>query len=243
MGRNTQEWTETSVERTRAREEQERLRQQRDNAIQQRDAEVVELNKNLEARYWALQTILETGLARQPAIDFDALKDRTPYSPFVAPPHLSKPTPEPSLEAFTPAPLTFFGKLFGQQKHARRVNRELQAYQDAFIRHQQTERERLKDLEHVTTGHERRDRKHAEKLYRQHAKVDEFERRYRRGEPAAISSYCELVLAASPYPPGCPAEFQLAYIPDSKQVVVNYRLPPVRCNTGGKRLSLPEGPG
>ncbi len=225
MAQIAQEWTDEAAARERARQEQERLRQQQADAIQQGEAEAAELNKNLEARYWALQRILETGLARQPEIHFDSLKDRTPYPAFVAPPHIAESAPEQSRPAFMPRPITLFGKLFGKQRHARAVARGLQAYQDAYIRREQAERERLKVLDRLAAKHKRGEREHAERLSRQHTEVDEFETRYRSGEAAAISSYCEVVLSASPYPAGCPAAFRLAYAPDSKQVAVNYQLP------------------
>lgn len=225
MAQKAQERAHAAAVRERARQERESLRRQQADAVQQREAEVAELNQNLEARYRALQTILETGLARQPGIEFDSLKDKTPYPRFAVPPHISEPTPEPSPEAFAPAPLTFFGKLFGKQKHARAVVCGSHAYRDACIEREQAERERLNELDQLTADHERGDHKHAERLSRQHAEVDEFERQYRCGEPSAISSYCELVLTASPHPEACPGGFRLAYVPDSKQVVVNYQLP------------------
>ncbi len=219
------EWTDAVAVRERVRQEQDRVSRQQADVIQQGEAEVAVLNKNLEARSWALQTILETGLARRPELDFDSLKDRTPYPPFVAPPHIAESAPLPSRQTFMPRPITLFGKMFGKQRHARAVARGLQAYQDACIRRDQAERERLKERDRLTAEHERGDRDHTERLSRQHAEIDEFERRYRSGEAAAIASCCELVLSASPYPEGCPAEFRLAYEPDSKQVVVNYQLP------------------
>jgi len=224
---HTQEWPDAAGTHERARQEQERVRRQQAEDIQQGEAEAADLNKKLEARYWALQTILETGLARQPEIDFDSLKDRSAYPPFIVPPHVSKPAPEPSPEAFAPTPITVFGKLFGKQRYARAVARGVHAYQDARAQREQAERERLKVRGRLTAEHERGDREHAERLSRQHAEVDELEQRYRSGEAAAIASYCELVLAASPYPEGCPADFRLGYVPDSKQVVVNYQLPTI----------------
>jgi len=225
MAQIAQEWAEAAAARERARQEQERVRRQQADVMRRGEAQAAELNKKLEARYWALQTILETGLARQPEIDFDSLKDRTPYPPLVAPPHIAESAPEPSLPAFMPRPITLFGKLFGGQRHARAVARGVQAYQDACIRRDEAERERLKELDRLIAGHEQGGREHAEWLSHQHAEVDEFQRRYRSGEPVAIASYCELVLATSPYPEGCPAEFRLVCVPGSKQVVVNYQLP------------------
>ena len=62
---------------------------------------------------------------------------------------------------------------------------------------------------------------------KQHAEIDAFEADYRRGDLDAVVSYCSMVLESSGYPEGFPQQFKLAYVPDSRQVVVEYELPTV----------------
>lgn len=62
---------------------------------------------------------------------------------------------------------------------------------------------------------------------KQQAEVNAFEADYRRGAQDAVAAYCSLVLEASHYPDGFPHQFKLAYVPGSRQVVVEYELPTV----------------
>jgi restriction system protein len=62
---------------------------------------------------------------------------------------------------------------------------------------------------------------------KQHEQVDTFEADYRRGDLDAVVSYCQMVLEASAYPDGFPQQFRFAYVPESRQAVVEYELPTV----------------
>ena len=55
--------------------------------------------------------------------------------------------------------------------------------------------------------------------------IDTFEADYRRGDLDAIVSYCSLVLELSLYPDGFPQEYKFAYVPESRQAIVEYELP------------------
>lgn len=62
---------------------------------------------------------------------------------------------------------------------------------------------------------------------RQHAEIDAFEADYRRGVQDAVAAYCSMVLEASRYPKSFPQQLKLAYVPGSRQAVVEYELPTV----------------
>src|SRR5947207_5624427 len=59
----------------------------------------------------------------------------------------------------------------------------------------------------------------------QHAEIDDFQRELSAGSPAAIVEYSTMVLASSDYPDNFPQHAKLAYVPESKQLVVEYDLP------------------
>lgn len=61
----------------------------------------------------------------------------------------------------------------------------------------------------------------------QHEEVAAFEQEFIAGVQDAVVSYLELVLQTSDYPEGFPHTFRLAYVPDSRQAVVEYQLPAV----------------
>lgn len=48
---------------------------------------------------------------------------------------------------------------------------------------------------------------------------------YLAGAPDAVAAYCDMVLSASRYPDYFPKEFEIAYEPESKTIVVDYSLP------------------
>ena len=56
--------------------------------------------------------------------------------------------------------------------------------------------------------------------------VDELQNAYRSGDQKAVIAYNSMVLERSEYPEEFPQNFRLAYIPDPKQLVVDYELPP-----------------
>ena len=60
---------------------------------------------------------------------------------------------------------------------------------------------------------------------RQHAEVEAFKATFESGEPQAVVQYFALILERSHYPEGFPQAFRLAYIPESRQLVIQYQFP------------------
>jgi restriction system protein len=63
------------------------------------------------------------------------------------------------------------------------------------------------------------------KKVQRNAEVEEFMHRYIDADPEAVSAYTTMVLERSSYPDDFPHEFEIAYVPASRQVVVEYELP------------------
>src|SRR5581483_4901552 len=61
----------------------------------------------------------------------------------------------------------------------------------------------------------------------QHSEVDAFRARFAADSPAAIVEYFSLVLDRSSYPEAFPKQHRMAFVPESKQLVVEYELPTV----------------
>lgn len=55
--------------------------------------------------------------------------------------------------------------------------------------------------------------------------IDAFEKDYKNGDSASIIKYSLLVLERSEYPGDFPKEHKVAYVPEPKELVVEYRLP------------------
>ncbi len=60
----------------------------------------------------------------------------------------------------------------------------------------------------------------------QNAAIDALKREFDAGDPKAVAEYFLYVLGASSYPDSFPNHFKIAYVPDSKQLVVEKDLPP-----------------
>ena len=56
--------------------------------------------------------------------------------------------------------------------------------------------------------------------------VDDFAREYDQGVPSAIADYYRLILEHSDYP-GTPKSVEIAYLPESKQLVLEYDCPTI----------------
>ena len=57
--------------------------------------------------------------------------------------------------------------------------------------------------------------------------IDDSWALFHSGNPAAVAEYFSLVLSESPYPDGFTNEHKIAFVPESKQLVVEYELPPI----------------
>ena len=65
----------------------------------------------------------------------------------------------------------------------------------------------------------------AQEIEEHNESVREFEREYQGGSEEAVAEYFSIVLESSEYPDSFPKEFRIAYVPASKQLVVEYLLP------------------
>lgn len=59
----------------------------------------------------------------------------------------------------------------------------------------------------------------------QYSEIEEFKNAYQQGEPLAVIAYNNMVLERSEYPEGFPQEFRVAYVPEPKELIIEYELP------------------
>ena len=137
------------------------------------------------------------------------------------------PEPPPDPARFQPPALSGAQKFVpgARQRYEARLEAGRLQYEAAIQEHQQREAERLGRLEHARSDHQRSIAAIEERLARQHAEVEEFKASFEAGEPNAVVEYFALVLERSQYPEGFPQAYRLAYVPESRQVVIQYSLP------------------
>ncbi|KAA0023325.1 restriction endonuclease [Antrihabitans cavernicola] len=192
--------------------------------VDSRLAEVEAMNFDLDTTVQALQQLLQDTLNVDDYLDFAKLKQ-----PLAMPnwnyEHLENPTPTPSPEHFTPPPLTGMAKMFGKAKYELACESGRLAYEEAIDARTHAEHVRLTELHHQQLAHKAAYVAAQKKMAEQHSEVDAFESAFTAGEPAAVVGYFDLVLQASNYPVGFDRIYRLAYVPESRQIVIEYNLP------------------
>lgn len=216
------ERTRRAYERARAADERERARLY----IESRLAEVAALNDALADDIAALDGILRATLDLDDFLDFESLKEVAPRPPFTPGP-LGTPEPLPDPAEFTPPAPSGGQKLVpgAKKRYAAQFEAGRRRYEAAVQEHQAREAERLRRLEQARAEHQRSVSAIEDRLARQHAEVEAFKASFEAGEPDAVVQYFALVLERSHYPDGFPQSFRLAYLPESRQLVIQYTLP------------------
>jgi restriction system protein len=211
-----------AYERARAADEKERARLY----AESRAAEVAALNEELADQIAALEGLLRDTLDVDDFLDFESLKEATPRPPF-APGNLSVAEPPPDPAAFRPPAPSGAQKLVpgARQRYLTRFEAGRREYEAAVQEHQHREARRLGLLEQARAEHQRATAELEARLACQHAEIEAFKASFEAGEPDAVMQYFALVLERSHYPDGFPQAFRLAYVPESRQLVIQYTLP------------------
>lgn len=175
-----------------------------------RTAEVAAMNDDLAATHAALDGVLAATLDVDNYFDLDQLKqpvDLRPLTAVEAPPQES---------AFVPEPPRGMSRLLGGGRYEEQVRAGQAAHQRALADHAERERDRRARLRHAESDNQRRAQE-----------VEALKRDVAVGAPQAMVAYIDLVLNASVYPDGFPQQWRLAYVPESRQLVVEYELPSI----------------
>jgi restriction system protein len=206
--------------RQRAYDEKERKRLY----LEERSAEADQLSHELAASVASLEGLLTSALALDDAVDFEALKERPTPLPF-EPGELATPLTPPVAEP--PAPLSPLQKLIpgAKAKHAQAVEEADGRFAETLAQAVQAERDRQTAFAEAKAEHEKKVQAEAERVAAQHSEVDSFRESYEQRNPEALVTYCSLVLAASQYPDGFPQQYKIAYVPESRQLVIEMDLP------------------
>jgi len=194
--------------------------------VESQSAAVELRNEELAQDVAGLQMLLADTLAVDDFLDFDALKEAAP-KPVFSPGQLAVAEPAPDPDAFSPPrPTGLRAYLPGaKEKYQAQWEQGRQAYEAAVAEHQQREADRVRRLEAAKAEHARKVAGVEARLAAQHAEVEAFKADFQAGKQQAVTQYFALVLEASRYPDGFPQRFRLAYVPESRQLVVEYELP------------------
>jgi restriction system protein len=195
--------------------------------VESRMADVDLRNEELQNDVATLQQLLADTLTIDDFLDFDTLKEAAPH-PVFAPGPLANPEPPPNPDAYRPPePTGLRARLPGaREKHLTKWEEGRVAYEAAAAAYQQREAERQRRLAAAQADHDKTVAELEARLAAQHAEVEQFKAAFQAGTPTAVMQYFALVLEASSYPDDFPQQFRLAFVPESRQLVVEYELPP-----------------
>jgi restriction system protein len=179
----------------------------------------------LDARLEELTAVLTSALPSPPKLTFAALKRAADIQRF-DPGGLDQPTPAPVWEEFAPATGRVSALFGGSSRRARAEQAARDAFDAAVAEHELAEAVRRRRLRTAQDDYERSVAAAEAEVREHNAAVDDLESRFRAGDPDAVEEFFTEALSLSRYPAGFPNEFQVAYRPEPRELVVERRLPP-----------------
>lgn len=209
----------------------DRAREQREAAkdyAAARAAEAEDRTSDLQERVNDLENVLSNALALDSYLDLDRLKVTAKPAPFQPGP-LGVPLPAPDPKSFVPISPSGIKKLLpgAKEKYAQAHEAGRLAYEHECAAHAEGEQLRLQHLEAAKQAHEREVDEAKRQAAIRNDELDTLRSELQAGKPDAAIQYFSMVLDDSLYPDGFPTERRIAYLPDSKQLVVEQQIPTI----------------
>lgn len=220
-------WEAEHARRAAERAAQADERERRRLYLEARAARVAAANADLQSRLDALDNLLRTTLAVDDHIDLERLKKTVRYPEF-QPGELATPLRAPDWRKFAPPEPGALGKMFGGEARYQQLRAEAAAaFEKAQAKHAAAEANRQRRLAQARRRYNEHCRQLEAEVAKHNAAIDRFASALAAAEPAAVVEYFGLVLGNSVYPDDFPQRYRLAYLPEPRQIVVEYLLPTV----------------
>jgi restriction system protein len=206
--------------RRRAHDEKEQKRLY----AEQRTHEAERLTREIKERVDQLDGLLAVSLSADTSFEIQTLKEQPATIPFdpgelaipIKPPVKQLPPPPSGLQKLLPG---------AKAKQAQAVTEAEARYAEELAQAVQAEGSRQTALTAAERDHEARVHAEAERIATQNKEVATFKAGYEARDPDSVVTYCSMVLAASRYPDGFPQQHKVAYVPESRQLVIEMDLP------------------
>lgn len=204
-------------------------KEEKQHYLESRIQETDDLNKDLESKIVELSNVLGHTLTVNDAITFDDLRIQEQFREFELPSELQKvflPTSRDTYFSKISKPSAIEKLIPGWEKRYQKqldeAERLYKEYQDKF---EAFAAERNKKITSLREEYDKEKQAFELKIQQRNQETDEFEKAYQSSDPTAIVTYCTMVLERSDYPDDFPQEFRIAYVPDPKELVLEYELP------------------
>ncbi len=159
-------------------------------------------------------------------LSFERLKV-CPKEPSFDPGPLGIAHPVPDWHEYAPIEPRGLSRLFGgAARHDRQTVEARARHEAAMSEYRQQEDQRQRALAAARAEHERTVADGRAKAVAQNADIEARRAAFAAGDAEAVEWFVGQVLDASRYPDGFPRQYQVAYRPENRDVVVEFELPP-----------------
>ncbi|MEK6804649.1 MAG: restriction endonuclease [Nitrospirota bacterium] len=214
---------------TNAATQKEAIREAKQQYLEDQTAKATEENALLASCIEELSHLLEATLSVDDRIAFDSLRLSTVYPAFTPPAELTQGSAPPHEEYYLHGVVEpkGLGRFVpgAQKRYEAALEEATKRFESAKKHYQTTERARLEKLAQLQAEYDQSKQSTLEKSRQRNQEVDELAAAYEFGDPTAIVTYNSMVLERSDYPVNFPQQYRLAYIPESKKLVIEYQLP------------------
>ncbi|WP_227871828.1 restriction endonuclease [Paenibacillus bovis] len=197
--------------------------------IESRIKETEDLNYDLKEQIHHLNIILDQSLQVNNIISFASLKSKKKFKSFSVPNEITVPTIEPAFESYSSQVKSrkFLQKIIPilEKRYQKAMLEAKEQFENDFASYEKLERERISKLNTLKAKYEKEKSEFEMEIKNNNLEIDEFERNYRNGESEAVIAYNNIVLERSKYLAEFPQQFRLAYLPNSKELVIDYEIP------------------
>jgi restriction system protein len=197
--------------------------------LEARIRETEEKNKQLSESISELNGILEHALQVDNKITFDSLRNKDIFRDFTLPPDMQSVPKAPQLEAYlaeVKKPRSLDKLIPGAEGRYQKALQEMKSrYQEDEKKYIAIIVDREAKIQKLREEYNKEKQAFDLKVQEQNREVEEFENAFRNSDPTAVISYFTMVLERSEYPDDFPQEFRLAYVPEPKELVIEYELP------------------
>lgn len=200
--------------------EKERLRLH----LESRQKTADDMSAKVDGQIRVLDEILTGVLSHRP-LSFDQMRVIAQVPRFDPGP-LGNPGSAPDWPDFAPAPPGALSRLFGgNARHDRQTAQAQQRFESAISSYRGQETQRQRALAAAQAEHERRVAAAQADAAAQNAKLDAWKMAFLAGDADSVESFVRRILDASRYPDGFPHQYQVAYRPENRDVIVEFEFP------------------
>jgi restriction system protein len=227
QGGGQSDWQRRQAEQRRetARREREQAKLAKEHYLASQQQTADDKTADLDRQIRVLDELLRDSLSRPP-LTFQQLRV-SPRMLSFEPGPLGTSTPEPKWAKYAPSEPRGLGRLLGgSARYEREMTAAQEQFKDATRRHRQAEKQRLQALASARAEHERRVARERAKAEAQNADIEARQTAFTSGDPEAVEWFVGHVLDGSRYPKRFPRQYQVAYRPENRDLVVEFELPP-----------------